>query len=246
MRPMLAQCKAELLRTLRNRKFIMFALLMPAVFYFIFTNTIDPNMEVGGIDWKAYYLISMTVFGVIGGSINTLSLRFAQERMQGWVQLIKLTPLPSGAYVFSKIAAQSIINLGTIVLMFIIGAVFRDVHLSVGQWIACGLWIWIGVIPFMALGTLLGTIRSIEVVQVLAQLLFMGLSGLGGLWMPIQAMPQFMQQMALWLPSYRYGQAAWNIVAGISMDWEGIGILAAYVIIFMVLSSYMIRRQEAV
>ncbi|WP_240420568.1 ABC transporter permease [Paenibacillus periandrae] len=246
MKAMLAQCKAELLRTLRNRKFIMFALLMPAVFYFIFTSTIDPNTEVGGIDWKAYYLISMTVFGVIGGSINTLSLRFAQERMQGWVQLIKLTLLPSGAYVFSKIAAQSIVNLGTIVLMFIIGALFRDVHLSAGQWIACGLWIWVGVVPFMALGTLLGTIRSIEVVQVLAQLLFIGMSALGGLWMPMQAMPQLMQHIALWLPTYRYGQGAWNIIAGASPDCAGIAVLAAYVIIFMVLSSYIIKRQEAV
>jgi ABC-2 type transport system permease protein len=245
MRAMLAQCKAELLRTVRNRKFIVFALLMPTIFYFIFTSTMDANMKKGSVDWKAYYLMSMTVFGVIGGSINTLSIRFAQERTQGWVQLIKITPLPSGTYIFSKIAAQSLVNLGTIILMFIIGAVFKDVHLSAGQWIFCGLWIWIGVVPFMALGTLLGTIRSVEVVQVLAQIIFMALSALGGLWMPVETMPQFMQNLAKWLPSYRFGQGAWNIVAGAAFNWSGIAVLAAYVAVFMLLSSYIIKRQEA-
>ncbi|WP_028549897.1 ABC transporter permease [Paenibacillus sp. UNC451MF] len=246
MNAALAQCKAELLRTLRNRKFVVMALLMPVIFYFIFTSTIDANTEIDGIQWKAYYLMSMTVFGVIGGSLNTISIRFAQERKQGWVQLLKITPLPSGTYVFSKIAAQSILNLGVIVLMFIIGSVFKGVQLTSIQWILCGLWIWIGVLPFLALGTLIGTIRSVEIVQVVSQVLFMGMSALGGLWMPIQAMPSVMQQIALWLPSYRYGQGAWNIISGSSVDWIGIIVLAAYVVVFMILSTYMIKRQEAV
>ncbi|UQZ85264.1 ABC-2 family transporter protein [Paenibacillus konkukensis] len=246
MNAALAQCKAELLRTLRNRKFVVMALLMPVIFYFIFTSTIDANTEVGGVEWKAYYLMSMTVFGVIGGSLNTISIRFAQERRQGWVQLIRITPLPSGTYVLSKIAAQSLINLGTIVLMFLIGAIFRGVELSLFQWIMCGLWIWIGILPFLALGTLIGTIRSVEAVQVISQLLFMAMSALGGLWMPIQTMPALLQKIALWLPSYRYGQGAWNIIAGASVDGVGIIVLAAYVVVFMVLSSYIIRRQEAV
>ncbi|WP_282937787.1 ABC transporter permease [Paenibacillus sp. RC67] len=246
MNAALAQCKAEILRTLRNRKFVVMALLMPVIFYFIFTSTIDGNTEIGGIQWKAYYLMSMTVFGIIGGSLNTISIRFAQERKQGWVQLLKITPLPSGTYVFSKIAAQSILNLGVIVLMFIIGSVFKGVQLSFVQWMLCGLWIWIGVLPFLALGTLIGTIRSVEIVQVVSQVLFMGMSALGGLWMPIQTMPSVMQHIAQWLPSYRYGQGAWNIIAGSAVDWTGIVVLAAYVVVFMILSSYMIKRQEAV
>ncbi|MEK3917669.1 hypothetical protein [Paenibacillus sp. FSL H7-0331] len=51
---------------------------------------------------------------------------------------------------------------------------------------------------------------------------------------------------ALWMPSYRYGKGAWNIIAGLSLDWGGIVILTAYVIIFMILSPYMIKRKEAV
>lgn len=246
MQAMLAQCKAELLRTVRNRKFVVMALLMPIIFYFIFTSTIDADTDIGGVEWKAYYLMSMTVFGVIGGSLNTIGIRFAQERRQGWVQLLRITPLPTATYIFSKIAAQLVLNLGTIVLMFLIGALFRGVHLTAWQWIGSGLWIWLGVMPFLALGTLIGTIRSVEAVQVISQILFMAMSALGGLWMPMQTMPVLMQKIALWLPSYRYGQGAWNIIGGGAVDWIGVTVLAAYVLLFMVISSYIMKRQEAV
>ncbi|UUZ82830.1 hypothetical protein LJK88_02025 [Paenibacillus sp. P26] len=67
MRSLLAQCKAELLRTVRNRRFLFGAVLLPIVFYFIFTGVYGDEMQVGGMEWKAYYLMSMTIFGVIGG-----------------------------------------------------------------------------------------------------------------------------------------------------------------------------------
>lgn len=245
MKSMIAQCKAEILRTVRNRRFIIFSIVMPVMFYFIFTSTLG-NIKVNGVDWKAYYLMSMTVFGVIGASINTLSVRFAQERTQGWVRLIRITPLPNGSYVLSKILSQSVINLGTIVFMFLIGHFAKGIDLSLGEWITCGLWIWIGVLPFMALGTLLGTFKSVEVVQVAANIIYMSLSVLGGLWMPLTTMPKIMQDIAQYLPSYRFGQGAWNVLGGSGPDWTGIAILAAYALIFMILSTYILKRQEAV
>ncbi|MNH72492.1 ABC-2 family transporter protein [compost metagenome] len=245
MKSMIAQCRAEILRTIRNRRFIVFSIVMPVMFYFIFTST-QGDIKVSGVDWKAYYLMSMTVFGVIGASINTLSVRFAQERTQGWVRLIRITPLPNGSYVLSKILSQSVINLGTIVLMFLIGHFAKGIDLSFGEWITCGLWIWIGVLPFMALGTLLGTLKSVEVVQVAANIVYMSLSVLGGLWMPLATMPKIMQDIAQYLPSYRFGEGAWNVLGGSGPDWTGIAILAAYALIFMILSTYILKRQEAV
>lgn len=246
MRSLLAQCKAELLRTVRNRRFLFGAVLLPIVFYFIFTGVYGDEMQVGGMEWKAYYLMSMTIFGVIGGSLNTISIRFAQERTQGWTRLLRITPLPDGVYIFSKIAAQSILNLGTILLMFLIGALVKGIHLPWTEWLFCGLWIWLGAVPFLALGTLIGTIKSLELVQVVAQILFMGMSVLGGLWIPVEAMPKLMQQLALWLPSYRFGQGAWSLLSGTAPSLAGTLILAAYAAAFMVLSSYIIKRQEAI
>ncbi|MFC5450291.1 ABC transporter permease [Paenibacillus aestuarii] len=246
MRAMIAQCKAELLRTFRNKRFFVFSIIMPAIFYFIFTSTVGDRTQVGGVDWKAYYLMSMTVFGVVGACVNTLSIRFAQERTQGWIRMIEITPLPSSAYVLSKIVSQSIVNLVTIVVMFLIGSIVKGVELSLLQWVLCGLWIWLGALPFMALGVLIGTLKSVEVTQVVAQIVFMGTSILGGLWFPTEIMPKVMQQIASFSPSFRFGQGAWNIIAGGGLSLSGICILAAYLLIFMVLSTYILKKQKAV
>ncbi|TXK84128.1 ABC transporter permease [Paenibacillus sp. N3.4] len=246
MRAMIAQCKAELLRTFRNKRFFVFSMIMPAVFYFIFSSTVGDNTDVGGAVWKAYYLMSMTVFGVVGACVNTLSIKFAQERTQGWLRMIEITPLPSSAYVLSKIVSQSIINLVTILFMFLLGSVVKGVDLSMAQWIGCGLWIWFGALPFMALGLLIGTLKSVEVTQVVAQLIFMGTSILGGLWFPTQAMPKIMQDIAFYIPTFRYGQGAWNLISGAGLSYTGLLILAGYGLIFVVLSSYIIQKQKAV
>ncbi|RTE10098.1 ABC transporter permease [Paenibacillus whitsoniae] len=246
MNAMIAQCKAELLRTFRNRRFFVFSMIMPAIFYFIFTSTIGDNAEVGGVAWKAYYLMSMTVFGVVGACVNTLSIKFAQERTQGWIRMIEITPLPSSAYVISKIVSQAIVNLITIIFMFIVGGVIKGVDLSFTQWLTCGLWIWLGALPFMALGILIGTMKSVEVTQVVAQIVFMATSIVGGLWFPIQSMPKLMQDIASYSPSYRFGQGAWNLIAGAGPSLTGILILAGYLIVFVLLSSYILKKQKAV
>ncbi|SDN42294.1 ABC-2 type transport system permease protein [Paenibacillus sp. yr247] len=242
----LAQSKAELMRTLRNRRFVFFTIIMPVAFFFIFTSTMGSGTKIGGVDWSAYYLMSMTSYGIVGASLMSFAQRISKERSQGWIKLLSITPLPSWSYVFSKVAAQAVINFFIIIMMFVIGGFGKGINLSAAVWIESGLWIWIGGFSFMALGTLLGTMRNTDSVQVLSMILYMGLSVLGGLWMPTFTMSSTMQTIAKFTPTFRLGQGAWNLVGGGSIDWSGFGILAAYVVLFMVLSSYIMKRQEAV
>ncbi|BBH22799.1 ABC transporter permease [Paenibacillus baekrokdamisoli] len=242
----LAQCKAELLRTARNKRFVIFSIIMPVAFFFLFTSTVGNDAKVGGVNWSSYYLMSMTCYGIIGASFSTFSIRISRERSQGWIRLLRITPLPSWAYVVSKVAAQGIINLFIVIMMFVIGGLGKQISLPVSVWIESGLWIWIGGMSFMALGTLVGAMKNTDAVQVISTVLYMGLSILGGLWMPVESMSSTMQSISKFTPTYQLGHGAWNIIAGVAIDWSSIGILAAYVVVFMVLSSYILKKQEAV
>jgi ABC-2 type transport system permease protein len=77
-------------------------------------------------------------------------------------------------------------------------------------------------------------------------MVYMGLSILGGLWFPTATMSTVMQNIAKFTPTYWLGQGAWNLVGGGAIEWSGAFILAAYVIVFMVLSTYIMKRQEAI
>ncbi|RAP74524.1 ABC transporter permease [Paenibacillus montanisoli] len=242
----IAHCKAELLRTARNRRFVIFSVVMPIIFYFLFSNIVGDNEIVGGVNWSAYYLMSMTCYGIIGASFSTFSIRLSRERSQGWIRMLRITPLPAWAYILSKIVSQAVINLFIVVMMFLIGGISKGIDLPVSAWIESGLWIWLGGLSFMTLGTLFGTMRNPDAVQVLSMITYMGLSVVGGLWMPVETMSSTMRKIAELLPTYRLGQGAWNLIAGGSLSWEGIGILAAYVVVLMAASTWIMKKQEAV
>jgi ABC-2 type transport system permease protein len=242
----IAQCKAELLRTIRNKRFVFFSVVMPVALFFIFTGAMDNNATINGADWVSYYLMSMTVYGVVGAGLTSFAQRISKERSQGWIRLLKITPLPSGSYILSKVAAQGLINFAIVVIMFVIGGLGKGIHLPAATWIESGLWIWIGGFSFMALGALLGSMKNADAVQILALMLYMGMSILGGLWFPTASMSGTMQTIAKFTPTYRLGQGAWNLVGGGAINWNGALILAAYVIVFMVLSAYIMKRQEAI
>ncbi len=185
MRALWMQCKIEILRTFRNKLFIFFSLLMPVMFYYIFTNVVQ--VPQNGDAWKAHYLISMATFSIVGTALFSFGVRISQEKRAGVdTSFLKITPLPEGAYITAKIIAQTVVNAFSILVIFIAGILINHVELTVGQWIGAGLWLLLGVTPFLALGTVIGSIKKADAAAGLANILNMCLAILGGLWMPIK------------------------------------------------------------
>ncbi|MEC2160735.1 ABC transporter permease [Virgibacillus halodenitrificans] len=244
MNAILTQCKFEMIRIFRNPYFVFWSLFMPILFYFIFTNIVNTGVPDQG-EWQAYYLMSMTTFSVMGSAIMNFGIRMVQEQTEGWSTFMKLTPFPSWAYFSSKMFGQLIIHLLSIVIVFLAGYLINGVSLSVSQWIFSGIWVLIASIPFLALGSLVGTMKKVETASGVSNIIYLALAIVGGMWMPINTFPTFLQNIAEWLPSYHFGSGAWNIVQGTSPDWQSYLILIGYLIIFLLLAVSIRRKQEA-
>ncbi|RUT44577.1 ABC transporter permease [Paenibacillus anaericanus] len=241
----LMQCKAELLRIFRNPYYVFWSLLMPIMFYFIFTRVVN----TGGDDsklWEAHYLMSMTTFSVMGSSIMTFGIRLVEERTQGWATFMQITPLPGQIYFLGKMFGQTMMHIFSITLIFLAGYLMNGVSLSASQWISSGLWILIGSLPFLAIGTLVGAMKRVDTASGVSNAVYMALAVAGGMWMPIEVLPKIMQHISKWLPSYNYGNGAWQIVRGHSPEWSNIIISLGYLVIFMILSTYVRKKQEVV
>jgi ABC-2 type transport system permease protein len=245
-RAILTQTKMEVLRTVRNRRFVIFTVLMPLMFFFIFVKQVGGNQIVDGANWNAYYMMSMASFGVIGGCLSSLGINVAQERVQGWVRLVRTTPLAPWAYLFSKLVAQLVLNLGIIAAVFLAGGLVEGVMLTAGQWVESLLWIWLASLPFLVIGVFLGSLFQVNVAQVVASMIQLGLAMLGGLWTPLSVMSPTMRQIAEWLPTYHYAHVPWEFAAGRSFAWNDLLILVAYLAVFVLLSVVITRRQEAI
>lgn len=243
---LLALSRFEITRTMRNRQFIVFSLLMPIMFYFIFLKVNGANLQLEGTTWKTYFLMSMAAFSVVGTSLFGLAARISYERTQGWLRLVQTTPMSSSSYIISKFASQIIICALSVIILFIIGAVTQGVTLSPGEWIVSLLWLAIGGLPFMSLGFLIGILGNVNASSSIANIVNLVLAMLGGLWFPITIMPTWMQDLAQWSPTYRFAHVAWNVVAGKSVDFTDIVVLLAYFAAFVLVAIVVLRRQEAV
>jgi ABC-2 type transport system permease protein len=245
MNVLIIQCKAEMLRIIRNPYFVFWSLAMPIMFYFIFTKLVTSN-SIDNPTWAAHYLMSMTTFSVMGSSIMTLGIRIVQERVHGWSTFMRVTPLPESIYFFSKMFGQLVMHLFSIIIIFIAGYLINGVSLSATQWIGSGLWILMASIPFLAIGTLVGTMKRVDTASGVSNAVYMILAILGGMWFPLETFPTMLRTIGQWLPSYSFGNGAWEIVNGNAPQWHNIFILVGYLVVFMVLSTYIRKKQEAV
>ncbi|MEU9051144.1 ABC transporter permease [Streptomyces sp. NPDC048384] len=209
---MKALIRLELTRALRNRKFLFFSVLYPSMLFLLIAGSADSTTKVDGtgLTLPTYMMVSMASFGALTAVLMGNSERIAKERESGWVRQLRLTTLPGRGYVLAKTASAAVVSLPSIVVIFAVAAVVKDVRLDAWQWLALTGAIWAGSLVFAALGVAIGYSATGDAVRPITMIIYFGLSLLGGLWMPTTTFPQWLQDIAAWVPTHAYaalGQA---------------------------------------
>ncbi|MFE7269495.1 ABC transporter permease [Streptomyces sp. NPDC057623] len=204
--------RLELTRALRNRKFLFFSVLYPSMLFLLIAGSADSTTKVDGtgLTLPTYMMVSMASFGALTAVLMGNSERIAKERESGWVRQLRLTTLPGRGYVLAKTASAAVVSLPSIVVIFVVAAVVKDVRLDAWQWLALTGAIWAGSLVFAALGVAIGYSATGDAVRPITMIVYFGLSMLGGLWMPTTTFPQWLQDIAAWVPTHAYaalGQA---------------------------------------
>ncbi|WDL95753.1 ABC transporter permease [Alicyclobacillus sp. ALC3] len=240
----LNQVKWEIIRQFRNRRFFIFTILIPLFYYFLFVKIDGGNMKVAGSAWKVYFMMSMATFSSIGAALNGLASRIAFERTQGWMTLIRTTPLRPVYYVVGKVGAQLLVSAVMVIVLFAAGALGEGVRLTTAQWVTSWLWLTIGTMPFIALGISIGLIAGMEASGMAATGIYLIFSILGGLWFPTAIMPKLLQHIATWTPTYRIANIAWRIGAHSAPRLSDIAVLAGYLVVFGALAQWAYRNRR--
>ncbi|MFJ7044733.1 ABC transporter [Streptomyces sp. JV178] len=198
--------KLELTRALRNRKFLFFSVLYPSLLFLLIAGSASTTEKIDGtgLTLPTYMMVSMASFGALTAVLMGNSERIAKERESGWVRQLRLTTLPGRGYVLAKTASAAVVSLPSIVIVFVVAALVKDVRLDAWQWLALTGAIWAGSLVFAALGVAIGYLASGDAVRPVTMIVYFGLSMLGGLWMPTTTFPQWLQDIARWLPTHAY------------------------------------------
>ncbi|WP_371669305.1 ABC transporter permease [Streptomyces sp. NBC_00289] len=236
--------KLELVRALRNRKFLFFSVIYPSALFLLIAGNADATTRVDGtgLTVPTYMMVSMASFGALTAVLMGNSERIAKERESGWVRQLRLTPLPGRGYVLAKTASAAVVSLPSIVIVFVVAAVVKDVRLDAWQWLALTGAIWAGSLVFAALGVAIGYLASGDAVRPITMITYFGLSMLGGLWMPSTTFPQWLQDIAQWLPTHAYAALGRAIEQSQAPHAKDVAILAVFLALFAGGAAWLYRK----
>ncbi|MFF4020505.1 ABC transporter permease [Streptomyces sp. NPDC001843] len=236
--------RLELARALRNKKFLFFSVLYPSFIYLIFSSSAGSGEKVGdsGLTVATYLMVSMASFGALTAVLMGNSERIAKERESGWVRQLRLTTLPGRGYVLAKTASAAVVSLPSIIVVFIVAATVKHVRLDAWQWLALTGVIWAGSLVFAALGVAIGYVASGDAVRPITMIVYFGMSILGGLWMPSTTFPQWLQNIAKWLPTHAYAALGRAIEQSQAPHTQDIAVLAVYFLLFAGGAAWLYRK----
>ena len=237
----LSYTRFELLRTFRNRRFYVFSLGFPLILYFVIAgpNRHDADFGGSGIPAPLYYMVGLASFGTMSAMLST-GARIAGERQAGWNRQLRLTPLRPRAYLRAKVVTAYLMALLSLALLYVSGASL-GVSLPAKDWIEMTLLILVGLVPFAALGILIGHLITVDSIGPVMGGTVSLLALVSGTWFPLGD-HGFLHDLAQNLPSYWLVQASHVSLGGDSWGARGWIVVAVWTVALIALARQAYRR----
>lgn len=234
------EARNECLRMLREPMYVLPVLLFPALLYLLF----GVLLNRGNADAARYLLAGYGAFGVIGAAMFGLGVGIASDRERGLLLLKRVQPAPPGAPLLAKMLMAMAFALGVSILVGLLGHFLAGVRLAPGQWAALLLVDVLGALPFCAIGLYLGTLVRGSAAPAVLNLLYLPMSFLSGLWLPLSMLPEALGRFAPLLPAYHLAQLALR-AAGFDPGvpaWRHALVLAGVGVAFLLLAQRRLSR----
>jgi len=238
------EAKHECLRLLRTPMFCVPTLVFPAMFYLLFGVLMNHGHNTGPFDPATYMLAGYGVFGVMAPGLFGFGVSVATDRDRGWLQWRRAMPLPPGAYLFAKLAMAMLFAAIVFAILATIAVTAAGVHLPLSSWAQLFFVEVFGVLPFCAIGLFIGSAVSGQAAPAIANLVYLPLSFLSGLWLPLSVLPAFLREIAPLWPAYHLGQLAYAAVGqpNAGSPLSHIAALAVVTMLFLLPARHRLAR----
>ncbi|WP_349368685.1 ABC transporter permease [Salinarimonas sp.] len=239
---MISQFWAECLLTLRvlfrQPGFWVPTILFPAMLYTFF------GAQSGGTQWAANAMASFCVYAVVGVGFFQFGVSIAQDRESPFEAWQRSLPRSLTAQWSARIVAAVMITALAVALVVAMALVLNAIRLDATAWARLALVCLVSVVPATLLGIALGTVASARAAVPLANLVYLPLAYLGGLWVPPMVMPSAIAAVSEWTPTRAMGELSWAAVSGDPFEWSFVVLLLAWTLAAVLLASFVQLRRR--
>lgn len=232
-----ALTKLEMIRLRRNRRYMIFTLGLPVVLYLLVARQVN-HATAYGVAYKAYYMVSMAAFGSFSGALTSNAQRISQERKDGWIRQLRLTPLPPQSYVLAKVGASLATSVPSIVIVLLLGRFYGGVDLALWKWLVIAVAVWLGTMIFAALAVAMGYRFMPDTVQPMTMFVYLVMTFLGGIWFALSGVLQDIGQA---LPTYQIIKIGTDVIGKGTFAVSSLVIILAWLAGFIALATVSVR-----
>ncbi|MFO7168710.1 MAG: ABC transporter permease [Chloroflexota bacterium] len=209
---LLRQAHSEFIKLWRIPMFSVPTLLFPILLFLLFGVPNATETLPGGGVAGPYMMASFGAYGLLGIAFFSFGIGVANERAQGWMKLVRATPMPAWVYFAGKLVTALAFSALLLIFLFLFAAVVAGVRMPLGTWALLGATLVTGMLPLTTAGFALGYWAPPNSAAAIANLVYLPTAYASGFLMPVALLPPFVQALAPYLPPYHYGQLAWRAV----------------------------------
>jgi len=241
---LVAQTRSQLRIFWRLPSLSVTALVMPLMLFgfFVLPHAHDPYR--GSISLGTYMLASIGAYAVGMVMVFNYGVTLALDRGQKVDLLVRAAPLPGWVFLLARVISALAYGVLALLLLFLVAVIAGGVTLEPTTWVALGVRLLLGSVPFIALGFAIAYLVGPSAAPAIANLLFIGMAFASGMLVRLDEMPEAIRAVAPLLPTYHYAQLAWDAVgAGRQPATTSALWLLAFSIAFFGLAAFAYRRE---
>lgn len=206
------EVRDELLAVVREPTALFFSVLMPVLFFALFVSLFGgfPNDTPGleNVPVGTSMLATFGAYGVIVTAMLTPGIGLAEAREQGWLRVLKTSPVPVPVTLAAKVAAALPYCLGILVVMTGTAAALGVLEITIGQWLLLAGALIVGTLPFALVGLAVGSLATGNATTAILNAIIIPTAVASGLWFPLSQMPDWVGGVARFLPTYHLSELA--------------------------------------
>ena len=201
----------EIRTTLRDKRTIMFSMLLPIFLMVIFGSLLGTKyIEHTHVLISQYIVAGLLASGLLYSAFQQLAIAVPEERANGTLKRLRGSPMPPSAYFVGKLAVSSFVYLFQVIFLLGLGHLLYKVSLPGGvtQWLIL-LWVSaLGLLTSSLLGVAFSTLaKDGRSASALAAPLVLFFQFTSGVYFVFTQLPQWMQTIAAVFPLKWLAQA---------------------------------------
>ena len=233
----LRHLRAAALELLRYPAFSVPTTVFPALLFLLFA---APNV---GRDAKVV-TAGFAAMAVLSVALFQFGVGIAAERASEWEAFLRVLPLPTRTRLAARVLCGVVFAAASSAAVIAAAVATTPVALSAAAWGSLLVALLCGAVPFAFMGIALGYWVRPRAALPIANLVFLPLVYVGGLWTGPRALPSSLAGVSPYVPTRQWGDWLWHALGGDPWRPRAMALLAMYGGLFALLAAWGYRRDE--